>query len=213
MHTGGETGRRVSPLWRRRDFWRFFYTRGVLQLQSCLSRIELLLSKLHYIMLLLRLHDVTILREVAFRSIIHESESKNKWRKLAYVKRVEATTSPCITHRKRQNFLQNPVIRATQFYLALQRKTAQVRDQLSTTYPMCKIQALSCNKMRVLAAPLDFPNAACAKYLPTAWVTSLAVQRVFATYRKTQPGRGGAWGFTHWPARRITTKKLQLRSR
>ena len=84
--------------------------------------IELLLSKLNCIMLLLRLHDVTILREVAFRSIIHESESKNKWRKLAYVKRVEATTSPCITHRKRQNFLQNPVIRATEFYLTLQRK-------------------------------------------------------------------------------------------
>ena len=57
--------------------------------------IELLLSKLNCIMLLLRLHDVTILREVAFRSIIHKSESKNKWRKLAYVKRVEATTSPC----------------------------------------------------------------------------------------------------------------------
>ena len=82
---------------------------------------------------------------------------------LQRVKRVEATTSPCITHRKRQKFLQNPVIRATQFYLALQRKTAQVRDQLPTTYPMCKIQALSCNKMRVLTALLDFPNAARAE--------------------------------------------------
>ena len=87
----GETGRHVSPVRCRRDFWRFFYTRGVLLLELLIAKcaangsraIELLLSRLNCIMLLLRLHDVTILREVAFRIIIHELESKNKWRKLA----------------------------------------------------------------------------------------------------------------------------------